>query len=577
MGRLRFKPRTQSYAAEKRLEPRLIHFCEKRGRDRVTRLVSYHAIDGAMRAEWYLLGERTARAGPIFDLARRERFLAVETTANRACFYLGAIPDRPLVGGMEPMTLRQIKDRGHSIILRHSDYYLSRKELAIAELGWPPFCHLITIGWPMLPVTEDRMRLVHLCECMWLWRTALALGMLWPVHGTALAQKASPPLVEAAARGSVQGVRDLIAAGAGLNQSDENGITALIISAYAGNVEIVRLLLAVKADPDAANNDGETALHTSAAHANSAEIVPLLIAAGGNIEKADKWGRTPLLVQALMGRIGGIKALLAAGARIDARDEQQATAIHLAASNGHVSVLELLSANGASLILLDKFGSAPLHFAAHQGQADAVAWLLARGARLQQANADGLSPMALAIESGSWPAVKVLFDAGVTLKEPIAKQGAALNVALQFDRPAMVALLIEHGAPADLESNGFTPLLWAAVRGRADETRLLLAAGANPNLAQSGKKVLPLLLAAYTGHLSVVRLLVEHGANIHATNPQGGTALRSAADAGHIEIVRYLLGLGARSDIRDKFGLLPIDYARRNGHAEIVTLLSSPK
>src|SRR5499426_2435582 len=179
----------------------------------------------------------------------------------------------------------------------------------------------------MLPVRGDRMRVVHLGECMGLWRAALALGMLWSVHATALAQKASPPLVEAAARGSVQGVRDLIAAGADLNQRDENGITALIISAYAGNVEIVRLLLALKANPNVANNDGETALHTSAAHANSDEIVPLLIAAGGKIEKADKWGRTPLLVQALMGRIGGIKALLAAGARIDGRDEDQATAI----------------------------------------------------------------------------------------------------------------------------------------------------------------------------------------------------------------------------------------------------------
>src|SRR5262249_29506446 len=113
------------------------------------------------------------------------------------------------------------------------------------------------------------MRLVHLGECMRLWRAARALGVMWSVPAAALAQKATPPLVEAAARGSVQGVRDLIAAGADLNQRDENGITALIISAYAGNVEIVRLLLAVKANPNVANNDGETALHSSAAHANS--------------------------------------------------------------------------------------------------------------------------------------------------------------------------------------------------------------------------------------------------------------------------------------------------------------------
>src|SRR5262249_3750925 len=98
----------------------------------------------------------------------------------------------------------------------------------------------------MLHVMGDRMRLVHLSECVGLWRAALALGMLWSVHAIALAQKAPPPLVKAAAMGSVHGVRDLIAGGADLNQRDENGITALIISAYAGNVEIVRLLLAVK-------------------------------------------------------------------------------------------------------------------------------------------------------------------------------------------------------------------------------------------------------------------------------------------------------------------------------------------
>src|SRR5262245_64988564 len=113
------------------------------------------------------------------------------------------------------------------------------------------------------------MRLFHIGECMGLWRAALALGMLWSVHATALAQKASPPLVEAAARGNVQGVRDLIAASADLNQRDENGITALIISAYAGNVEIVRLVLAVKANTNVGNNDREKEMQTEAANDNT--------------------------------------------------------------------------------------------------------------------------------------------------------------------------------------------------------------------------------------------------------------------------------------------------------------------
>ena len=63
-----------------------------------------------------------------------------------------------------------------------------------------------------------------------------------------------------------------------------------------------------------------------------------------------------------------------------------------------------------------------------------------RVCRKQQtpSNADD---MALAIESGSWLTVKALLDAGITLKEPVAKHGAALNIALQFDRPTMHAIL----------------------------------------------------------------------------------------------------------------------------------------
>lgn len=77
-----------------------------------------------MWAECGLLGKRIASVGPIFNLARSEHFFAVEATANGARLYLSAMPDRPLVRGTEPMTLRQINDGGFGIIGRHSGLLL---------------------------------------------------------------------------------------------------------------------------------------------------------------------------------------------------------------------------------------------------------------------------------------------------------------------------------------------------------------------------------------------------------------------------------------------------------------------
>src|SRR5262249_43958645 len=77
--------------------------------------------DPATWAERSLLRNRIARVGPILNLARSERFLTIEATTNGARFYLSAMPDRVLVSGAEPMTLGQIKDRGHWIVGCHSN------------------------------------------------------------------------------------------------------------------------------------------------------------------------------------------------------------------------------------------------------------------------------------------------------------------------------------------------------------------------------------------------------------------------------------------------------------------------
>lgn len=98
------------------------------------------------------------------------------------------------------------------------------------------------------------------------------------------------------------------------------------------------------------------------------------------------------------------------------------------------------------------------------------------------------------------------------------------------------------------KGNGETPLL-ASIRFHSTPTaRVLLALGADPNLA--GKTApdhvfcverTPLMLAAATGQLVIVRMLVkEFGADDAVVGPKGETALRLAAEAGHRDVVRYL-------------------------------------
>jgi hypothetical protein len=108
----------------------------------------------------------------------------------------------------------------------------------------------------------------------------------------------SPELTDATLAAAAAGKNDelerLRARGADLsNARNENGITPLIIAAYAGHTETVRWLLAHGADPNVPNEDAETALHSSANAAQADVIVPLLVAAKANVRQRDKYGREP--------------------------------------------------------------------------------------------------------------------------------------------------------------------------------------------------------------------------------------------------------------------------------------------
>ena len=107
-----------------------------------------------------------------------------------------------------------------------------------------------------------------------------------------------------------------------------------------------------------------------------------------------------------------------------------------------------------------------------------------------------------------------------------------------------------HARLNTIRTVGYTTLLHhAADQGQADLARLLLGAGADPNLKDEEGKT-SLGLAAYSGHQEVAGLLLAGGADPNVKDMFGKTPLQLAGEQGHTELQRLLLSQGADPKLR---------------------------
>jgi uncharacterized protein len=429
-----------------------------------------------------------------------------------------------------------------------------------------------------------------------------------------------------------------------LRASDPDGTTPLHYAAQLGNLAGVKALLAKGVPPNAANRYGATPL-LLAVESGSLETVNALIAAGADVNHTLPEGETVLMTAARTGNVPIIKTLVQHDARPETHEAFYGeTALHWATVANHAgAVTALLDAGAdvnvrsaelkwnrraAGLTRLSLGQWTPLMYAARQGAMEAGKVLLARGAGVNLTDPDGVTALVLAIVNYHYDFAALLLDHQADPNLADSGGQAALFAAIDmntlpwmFGRPelpapskvtasALIEQLLKRGANPNATLSavtvqrahtdgdfalgpGTTPFQRAAKAGDAPTMRLLLAHGADPNLAQKNNNT-ALMLAAGLGNrdgnmavptrdrgtteeiIAAINICLENKADINARGANGDTALHHAVNRGDLDVIRHLVMRGAALAIKNDRGQTALDAARasRRGREDAAKLLA---
>lgn len=289
-------------------------------------------------------------------------------------------------------------------------------------------------------------------------------------------------LMEAATKGDLARVRDLLAKGADVNAMGRSGLTALMAAA---NAEVAEALIARGADVNVKGPTGLTAL-THAVDWNRIDVALVLLARGADPNAKGSSGSRVLRDAAVRGQTSVVRALLEKGADPNAKDEVGMTALLHAAERGDSAVLEALLDKGADPNATDRYGQPALIVAAERGDEAGVRALLRKGAdpkavaRFSPMGGTGAdTALKRAAAKGSTGVVRALLDNGAEIDGKGSSGDTALMIAARAGREAVVRLLVEKGADIDARNqDGQSALGIAEASKRAAIVQILLARAA---------------------------------------------------------------------------------------------------
>jgi uncharacterized protein len=274
-------------------------------------------------------------------------------------------------------------------------------------------------------------------------------------------------------------------------------------------------------------------------------------------------GDVSLVTAAKQGDRAAVQSLVNGHAKHAVAGPEGTAALVWAATRNDLAMADLLLRAGANVKAANEFGATPLYAAAAHADPAMTEKLLAAGADPNTPLMSGETPLMEAARRGNLADVRVLLSnkANPNASESIGGQNA-LMWALSERQSAVVEELIKGGADIHAGSKtGFTPLMVAAQQGDEVSARILLRAGAKPNVAQPKTGLTPLMIASAMAQAKAVDVLLDNGADPNLADANGYTSLhRVVRDSDYginlaskddiLTIVKSLLKHGANPNVR---------------------------
>ena len=339
------------------------------------------------------------------------------------------------------------------------------------------------------------------------------------------------PVADAAQRGEVELVRDLLRRGADVNSAQGDGMSALHWAATTGRADIADVLLYAGANPGSTTRmGGYTALHL-ASKAGHVEVIDRLLEGRARAEAETSTGVRALHFAAGSGRADAVAALIRHGATIDARaGSAELTPLMWATASNRIDAMTTLLDAGSDAALT----SAVIDYVAISEQDRPMRQLrrqLVTAQRLAEAGPQEPEEEAEPTEENAGSETE---DEPTEEGESEGTEEAAEEDEAGGDEaePADEAEEAEETPGRALSYNdlvglegGFTALHYASRDGRVEAAHLLLAHGADINQGTAGDGTSPLLMATINGNFDLAMTFLEMGADPNQVAEDGAAPL----------------------------------------------------